>query len=82
MGNLIGPQTFRAQYAPQYVPALATIIACNTITGAGMLILHFWYNKENSRRDRLQAEGAAPDMSDWHFQDLTDRENVAFRYAR
>lgn len=81
MGNLIGPQTFRAQYAPRYAPALATIVVCNTLISVLCVSLHFLYKRENAKRDKAAAEGRVEDMTGREFDDLTDRENPAFRYT-
>lgn len=81
VGNLIGPQTFRAQYAPRYAPALATVVGCNTLIACLMVLLHFLYKKENARRDRAAAEDQTIETAGREFDDLTDRQNPAFRYS-
>jgi hypothetical protein len=50
---------------------------------AATLLLMWKYNHENKRRDRLAAErgDGASHVQDSEFMDLTDRENVEFRYA-
>jgi hypothetical protein len=39
------------------------------------------YKRENAKRDKAAAEGRAEDMTGREFDDLTDRENPAFRYT-
>lgn len=79
-GNLIGPQTFRQQHAPRYAPALAIVVGCNTLIAILMTILHFLYKRENAKRDRAAAETPG-DLTGREFDDMTDRENLAFRYS-
>jgi len=77
-GNLIGPQTFRQKDAPGYAPALITVIVCNIIVLVLMMLIWFLYVRENKRRDKLQngeIKSIAPGA------DLTDRENLNFRYT-
>jgi len=45
------------------------------------LVLRFAYVWENKRRDRLAAQGAIPHIQDAEFMDLTDKQNMEFRYA-
>ncbi|TNY23534.1 permease of the major facilitator superfamily [Rhodotorula diobovata] len=83
VGNLIGPQTFRAQDAPRYGPALATFAA---VIGFGMadLALIWWLNaRENRRRDEAARDKGYEQQQEVNADelDLTDRENPAFRYV-
>ena len=63
VGNLIGPQTFRAKDAPTYAPALATIVACNAAVLVIMVVIRVVYARRNARVD----ETAQPE------EDMTDR---------
>lgn len=88
VGNLIGPQTFRDKDAPRYTPALITITVCNILTVITMVCLWAYYKAQNAKRDKLaqtNPEEAAADMSplaihDMNLRDLTDRQNLHFRY--
>lgn len=51
-----GPQTFRPEDGPRYVPAEIAIIVC---WGACLLILLailWWYNKENRRKAHIRSQ--------------------------
>ncbi|BFZ59824.1 Allantoate permease [Saitoella coloradoensis] len=83
VGNLIGPQTFRAKDAPAYTPAKVTIVVC---WGVSCFVLYAirWLNaRENKRRDeeRDAAGDAYVSLKNHEFMDLTDFENRDFRYV-
>ncbi|GJN81749.1 hypothetical protein PLIIFM63780_005284 [Purpureocillium lilacinum] len=78
IGNIIGPLTFQDHDAPRYIPAKITILATSC---AGCLVTlalmgYYWY--ENRRRERLSATTEHQENSE--FYDLTDKENIEFRY--
>lgn len=77
LGNIIGPLTFRDGDAPGYLPAkIAIIVAdCGSIALLGML--RVYYVRENGRRDRLHVGH----QENVEFSDLTDKENLEFRYS-
>lgn len=83
IGNIIGPQTFRASDAPEYQPARVTMVACMVVATADLFLLLIVNLRENRRRDRLQSEdpsySVAPENVE--FLDLTDFENKNFRYS-
>jgi len=88
VGNSIGPQVFRSNDAPRYRIAFATHMGCYALLVFVVMYLRFHLRKENSRKDRLQAEFAQQaqvEVSDegltHAFDDLTDRENINFRYV-
>lgn len=81
VGNIIGPQTFRSQDAPQYLPAKITVLATQS-TGAVLAVVLFGYYKWSNSRSRQRQ----PAARDHHGQlveecDVTDRKNAAFRYV-
>ena len=82
VGNLIGPQTFIASQAPEYRGGQISIVVCYSLSVIVIAWLYYNYWSENRRRDRLLAEGALeiPDIENIEFADLTDKENVKFRY--
>lgn len=91
-GNAIGPQVFLAWNAPRYHIAFATHMGCYALLVAVLVFLHFHLKARNNRKDRLQAEllaagageegVAVADRRMVHaFDDLTDRENLGFRYV-
>lgn len=78
LGNIIGPLTFRAEDAPDYIPAKITIIVTCAVAVVLTLVLRTYYQFENKRRDaRMSEVHVGRDVA---FADLTDRENRAFRY--
>ncbi|KZT57461.1 MFS general substrate transporter [Calocera cornea HHB12733] len=80
VGNLIGPQVFQAKDAPRYTPALITIVVCFII--CIFILLGIWYvnHRENVRRDALKASPDYVHVPNQEFLDLTDGENLEFRY--
>jgi hypothetical protein len=76
VGNMIGPVCFSSTPGPVYQGGF---IACVVATASVMLVAIFgrWYlGRENARRDR---EYGTPDNSH-ALEDVTDRENMNFRY--
>lgn len=82
VGNIIGPQTFRAQDAPQYLPAKITVLVTQS-AGAVLAVVLFGYYKWSNYR-RIQRRPDARDELGPLVEDqcdVTDRKNVAFRYV-
>ncbi|KAJ5935055.1 hypothetical protein N7466_004602 [Penicillium verhagenii] len=87
-GNIAGPFFYKTDQAPVYALGIWSMIVANFVEIALILVLGFSLAWENRRRDRLQ--GVAPgDDSDYMrqleldrsaFSDLTDKENMNFRY--
>lgn len=85
-GNAIGPQVFLSWDSPRYLIAFATHMGCYALLVLTIVFLRWWLVRENAKKDRLQAELAGVvDVGDrgltHAFDDLTDRENVNFRYV-
>lgn len=83
-GNSIGPQVFLAWDAPRYYIAFSTHLGCYAFLVVVLVCLRFYLSRENKKRDRLFAEGvvqADPTRTEHAFEDLTDRENLSFRYV-
>lgn len=82
IGNLIGPQLFQAKDAPEYVPAKIVLLVFLSLACVLSICLRFVVRHENKRRDRL-TEGYTEEEKnkDVLLLDLTDRENLNFRYA-
>ncbi|KAM0449350.1 hypothetical protein ACHAPV_008806 [Trichoderma viride] len=87
VGGAIGVQTFRAEWAPRYIPA---IILCGTMYGvvcALFIAWRFYYIMENKRRARIvKAMGMTLEESAQQGKingesDMTDRQNIHFRYS-
>ncbi|KAL0265127.1 hypothetical protein SLS55_001086 [Diplodia seriata] len=77
LGNIIGPLTFRDGDEPEYMPAKTAIIVADIFSIMVIIVLRFYYVWENKRRDRL----AVRHQENIEFLDLTDRENLEFRYS-
>ncbi|CUS25234.1 LAQU0S43e00100g1_1 [Lachancea quebecensis] len=81
VGNLIGPQMFKVKDAPNYSQAKIALIAQLAAAVILCLILRAVVVAENKARDHICIE-LDPEMlnRDNTFLDLTDIENVNFRY--
>ena len=88
-GNAIGPQVFLDYDKPRYLIAFATHMGCYTLLVLVIFFLRWYLRRQNSKKDRIQAELAGQvgtegviDQRMVHaFEDLTDRENMNFRYV-
>lgn len=78
LGNILGPLTFRDEDAPQYVPAKITIVAVDSVTIVLTVVLLGYYVWQNRKKEKLTA-GMVQER-DVEFKDLTDKENLWFRY--
>lgn len=81
IGNIIGPLTFTAESAPDYIPAKTAIIVTSGLAMIFTLMLRFYYVWENNRRDKLVQAGDLGHLKDVEFSDMTDRVNKEFRYT-
>lgn len=86
LGNVIGPRTFQARDAPEYIPAKITIIATVCSGALVSVVLMLYYRWENARRDGKY--GGSGVNGQWNeaevlenWEDMTDRENTTFRYV-
>lgn len=78
LGNIIGPLTFRGKDAPEYIPAKIAIVVTTSFACLMTAVLMAYYTYENKRRDKLVAGVEHKENSE--FLDLTDRQNLEFRY--
>ncbi|KAL6834448.1 major facilitator superfamily domain-containing protein [Trichoderma camerunense] len=87
VGGAVGPQTFRAEWAPRYISA---IILCGIMYGVVIALFiawRFYYIMENKRRAKVIKEmGMAPEQSAHQGKingesDMTDRQNIHFIYS-
>lgn len=85
-GNLIGPQTFRADQAPEYTGGTIAMIACYCtafmLMGLYFLVARF----ENRCKDHKYGKPMQVDRNDFHalveaYQDLSDKKQEDFRYT-
>jgi hypothetical protein len=75
-GNILGPLTFRDEDAPVYLPAKLSIVVVDSVAIAATVALLMYYRWQNKKRDAAVVEHTR----DVEFADLTDRENMEFRY--
>ncbi|CAG8214496.1 unnamed protein product [Penicillium olsonii] len=80
VGNIIGPQLIQSQTKSQHYPVLWTgLIICYCIAMLSSSILYVMWSRENKRRDVLELNESERDRN--AFKDLTDKENLHFRYV-
>jgi hypothetical protein len=83
-GNIAGPFFYLSSQAPRYELGIWSMIVSHLIEAALILTLRFILSRENKRRDALQGamEGGLEgrDLDATAFGDLTDGENLNFRY--
>ncbi|KAL4798694.1 putative MFS allantoate transporter [Aspergillus venezuelensis] len=89
-GNIAGPFFYKAEQAPGYELGIWSMIVANFVEIGLIIILGVCLAMENRRRDRVQrivdgGDGQADEMRRLEldrtaFSDLTDKENLNFRY--
>lgn len=81
IGNIIGPETFRAQDAPGYRPAKLTLVVCWMMGGCVALGAGLYYSLANKARDKEMGRVEGEEIKDTQaYAGLTDKQNKAFRY--
>ncbi|KAG2417581.1 hypothetical protein HFD88_008800 [Aspergillus terreus] len=88
-GNIAGPFFYKESQAPQYPLGIWSMIVSHFVEIALVLALRVALAMENRRRDSLQGigpDGAGEEARQWEmdrtaFSDLTDKENLNFRYV-
>ncbi|WEW57873.1 Allantoate permease [Emydomyces testavorans] len=55
-GNIIGPQTFRPENAPDYTPAKITILVCWSLCIFDLYFMRWWFWRQNAKKARVRAE--------------------------
>ncbi|KAL7413287.1 MFS general substrate transporter [Mrakia frigida] len=95
LGNLCAPQMWKAEYSPRNTIPWIIILACYIACPIIMVMIGYGLHRENVRRDALpemeeeesyidevQADGTVVSRKlDMAFADLTDRQNLKFRYC-
>lgn len=81
VGNIIGPQTFQPEDAPQYVPAEITIIVCGGVSVLLLWFIRWWYVRENAKKRQIRESPGYVKMENQEWMDLTDKENHEFVYS-
>lgn len=81
-GNIIGPQTFRAHDAPQYIPAKVAVLVSQAVGATLAVVLFVYYRLANARKEKQQAASQEDiELSGRVWENLTDREDGKFRYV-
>ncbi|KAE8154376.1 major facilitator superfamily domain-containing protein [Aspergillus avenaceus] len=80
VGNLIGPQLFFEHEEPHYRSGFIAIIICLVVDLVLLLALRKLYVWKNKKRDAAQS-AADHAHDDSGLTDLTDMENLSFRYV-
>ncbi|RPB05393.1 MFS general substrate transporter [Choiromyces venosus 120613-1] len=83
VGNLIGPHTINLKDGPMYVKAKTISLIAWCISAAILIALRFYYTRSNAARDKkMRVLGDCyQHQENQEFMDLTDRENLEFRYT-
>ncbi|CAK1363431.1 unnamed protein product [Cercospora beticola] len=83
-GNIVGPFFYLESQQPGYELGIWSMIVSHLIEFVVILVLRMLLSRENKRRDMIQSmqEGGLEgrDLDGTAFADLTDRENLNFRY--
>lgn len=80
VGNIVGPQLIVTQTVAQHYPRLwSSVIVCYALLVVLSGVLYVLFKRENARRERLGLNREEGEKI--AFDDLTDRENMYFRYA-
>ncbi|KAI9372632.1 allantoate permease [Aspergillus egyptiacus] len=78
LGNILGPLTFRTEDEPDYIPAKIAIVATVSVAIVFVLLLKAYYMWENQKRE-ARCQGLEHQENS-EFLDLTDKQNLEFRY--
>ncbi|KAK3688937.1 allantoate permease [Podospora appendiculata] len=81
VGNIVGPQTFRAKDAPEYRPAKITLLATEATCMVTTFSLFLYYVWQNKRRAGAAEASESEYMSKEVWANVTDRKNKRFRYV-
>jgi hypothetical protein len=94
VGNIIGPQTFKASEAPRYHSAYIAMLVGYVVKLGAITVLYVYMYMANKKRDREQqvsgdgGEALATDRDakvrregiESGMHDMTELDNKAFRY--
>ena len=77
--NIIAPQFFKASQAPLYPLGMGAILGSYVLAMISMALYAAYCWNENRKRSAAIARGEG--QADTAFQDLTDKQNIHFRYV-
>jgi len=89
-GNIAGPFFYKNNQSPRYELGIWSMIVSHLIEVVVILTLRLLLSRENKRRDKIQGVGESEgedakaererERDRTAFSDMTDRENLNFRY--
>lgn len=80
VGNIVGPQLVQSQTVSAHYPRVwEAIIVCHVLLIILSGVLFVLYRRENKRREALNLDKEEAERI--AFDDLTDKQNLHFRYA-
>jgi hypothetical protein len=65
IGSIIGPQTFRAKDAPQYIPAKIAVLATQSAAIMVAVTARLYYGWQNSRKEKLASTQKTTKDIEW-----------------
>lgn len=80
IANIIGPQTFQAHDAPAYIPAKITILIVAALAAVAAIVLRILLGCRNRKRGLDSGENGDGDGVEIVSGNITDGENIGFRY--
>jgi ACS family allantoate permease-like MFS transporter len=82
-GNIIGPQLFQANDAPDYAHGYVGLLACIVVAMLAIAAYGFVCARENARRAATEAaDSETSERAEVEaFSDMTEKEKPAFRYV-
>lgn len=81
VSNIIAPQFFLAHQAPLYVLGMGAILTSYVLAMITMGLYMAYCAWENKRREKLDTAAGERIHYDTDFKDLTDKQNIHFRYV-
>ncbi|PVH69127.1 MFS general substrate transporter [Cadophora sp. DSE1049] len=81
LSNIVAPQFFKTEQAPLYPLGIAAILGSYILSLITISLYAAYCAYENRRRDMVDDAIGERIHLDTDFMDLTDRQNVHFRYA-
>ena len=84
IGSIVGPQTFRAKDAPGYLPAKITLMATQVVDAVLAFVIfgyYVWANGQKERKASAVGDRWGSYSGENLWENLTDKENLSFRYV-
>lgn len=81
LGNIVGPLSYRAKDAPNYLPAKIGMLATQSASIVIALVIAGIYYLRNQRRAKEVAKEAYSNENETTWADLTDFQNKSFKYS-